>query len=338
MPKPTCCEGMHSIFVNVVDAAGNPIKGVEMADEWGAVNPGPVTGHKGDDKPGLAMYDLYKNGYKIFVKNDPTAGRPVTSQISDILSSNDWEIGIPRLIEAGYCPDEAKNELKIMVIPLIGQTVPQAIEELGINGILTKPFFVGDLPDLIDEALGRRRSPTVSSPPPSPPAAVGATPVETGSAPHGEAAPAPVAELVAETAPASVAPPVSSDTVRYLRANEAEILRLLDDLNREVRAEAILLIAGAELIAQAGMLAREQCQELAKLVAQSAQAAAQAANFLGEPAGRFLQSLHEGEAYRLYSLTLGEGIVLSLALSSNVPLGMIRHQCRQIATQLSRFI
>ena len=86
------------------------------------------------------------------------------------------------------------------------------------------------------------------------------------------------------------------------------------------------------------MLSREQCQELAKLVAQSAQAAAQAANFLGEPAGRFLQSLHEGEAYRLYSLSLGEGIVLSLALSSNVPLGMIRHQCRQIAERLSKFI
>ncbi len=101
------CVGMHSIFVTVVDAAGNPLKGIELADEWAAVNPGPVTGHKGDDKPGLAVYDLYKNGYKIYVKNDPTAGRPVTSQISDLLSSNDWEIGIPRLIEAGYCPDEA---------------------------------------------------------------------------------------------------------------------------------------------------------------------------------------------------------------------------------------
>ncbi|MBN1995300.1 MAG: hypothetical protein JW953_21605 [Anaerolineae bacterium] len=100
------CLGMHSIFVNVVDAAGNPIKGVELGDAWNAV-PGVVTGHKGDDQPGLAVYDLYKNGYMIFVKNDPTAGRPVTSEQTELLSSNDWEIGIPRLIEAGYCPDEA---------------------------------------------------------------------------------------------------------------------------------------------------------------------------------------------------------------------------------------
>jgi predicted regulator of Ras-like GTPase activity (Roadblock/LC7/MglB family) len=131
---------------------------------------------------------------------------------------------------------------------------------------------------------------------------------------------------------------VPQETIRFLRANESEILRLLDDLNREVRAEAILLIAGLELIAQAGMLSRTQCQELTMLVAQSSQAAAQAASFLGERAGRFGQSLHEGSEYRLYSLSLGEGILLSLALSSNVPLGMIRHQCRQTADQLSKFI
>lgn len=98
------CRGMHNIFVNVVDAQGSPIKGVQLADVWG--NPGPITGHKGDDKPGYAEYDLFKNGYKIFVQSDPTAGRPVTSQVSGMLSSNDWEIGIPKLIEAGYCPDE----------------------------------------------------------------------------------------------------------------------------------------------------------------------------------------------------------------------------------------
>jgi len=98
------CLGMHSIFVTVTDANGAPIKGVQMGDVWN--NPGPITGHKGDDKPGLAVYDLYKNALKIFVKSDPTAGKQVTSQVSDLLSTNDWEIGIPRLLEAGYCPDE----------------------------------------------------------------------------------------------------------------------------------------------------------------------------------------------------------------------------------------
>lgn len=100
------CAGNHNIFVDVVDVNGNPIKGVQLGDTWN--NPGPVTGHKGDDKPGRAEYDLYKDGgYHVLVKSDPTAGREVTSQVTELLSSDDWKIGIPRLIEAGYCPDEA---------------------------------------------------------------------------------------------------------------------------------------------------------------------------------------------------------------------------------------
>ncbi len=243
---------------------------------------------------------------------------------------------------------EAKSGMRIMMIPLIGQDLPDKIKALDINGILTKPFFVGDLPDLIDQATGQRKNPAQARP-----AAPAVPPAKPASpAPSHSPAPAPVSTPVA--APAAPAPAESSivvdefsqlpfitvpqETIRYMRANEAEILRLLDDLNREVRAEAILLIAGLELIAQAGMLSRNQCQELTLLVAQSSQAAAQAASFLGERAGRFGQSLHEGSEYRLYSLSLGEGILLSLALSSNVPLGMIRHQCRQIADQLGKFI
>lgn len=246
---------------------------------------------------------------------------------------------------------EAKNGMRIMMIPLIGQDLPKDIKAIDINGILTKPFFVGDLPDLIGQAMGSHKP------------AVSPRPVVPAPAPTPVKAPAPAPKFSPTPVPASVAPSpkpalpdpapsvpthgessyiaistVPQETIRFLRANEAEILRSLDDLNREVRAEAILLIAGVELIAHAGMLSRVQCQELTTLVSQSSQAAAQAARFLGERAGRFAQSLHEGAEYRLYSLSLAEGISLSLALSSNVPLGMIRHQCRQTADQLGKFI
>ncbi|MBI1876703.1 MAG: hypothetical protein HYR94_00410 [Chloroflexi bacterium] len=97
------CAGNHNIYITVVDAAGNPINGVDIGDVWN--NPGPKTEPK-NGKDGQAEYLLFKNGFKIFVKNDPTAGRPVTSQVTELLSSNDWEIGIPKLIESGYCPDE----------------------------------------------------------------------------------------------------------------------------------------------------------------------------------------------------------------------------------------
>jgi len=245
---------------------------------------------------------------------------------------------------------EAKNGMRIMMIPFIGQDLPDKIKALDINGILTKPFFVGDLPDLIDQATGQHKSaanirPTLPAIPPAktvPPTLGSPRSVAVSAPPVTKAVPPQPADVrsaivIDENSPLTFIT-VPQETIRFLRANETEVLRLLDDLNREVRAEAILLIAGLELIAQAGMLSRTQCQELTMLVAQSSQAAAQAASFLGERAGRFGQSLHEGAEYRLYSLSLGEGILLSLALSSNVPLGMIRHQCRQIAEQLSKFI
>lgn len=237
---------------------------------------------------------------------------------------------------------DAKSDTKIMLIPMIGNSLPNNLQKLEPNGVLPKPFFVGDLPDLVDKAMGRTRQRTPSAqfpvqrPNPSPAAPSKEAPVDSQL----EAAPA---SNEPETSPPNLQsdmaiPVVPQETIRFLRASEAEILRLLGDLNLEVRAEAILLVAGTNLIAHSGMLARENCEELSYLVAQSTQAATEAARFLGERAGRFSQSLHEGGSYRLYTLTLAEGILLSLALSTNVPLGMIRHQCRQIAEQLSKYI
>jgi DNA-binding response OmpR family regulator len=235
---------------------------------------------------------------------------------------------------------EAREDIKIMMIPLIGQQLPDTYTDMGINGILPKPFFVGDLPGIVDKALGRtkRRVPsgTVRSVPPAEsshpaPSVDQAAPASVEVTNNHQVADDSISELL-------LPPDVPRETIRFLRASENEILRLLNDLNREVRAEAILLIAGVDLIANAGMLSRQECLDLAVLVAQSTQAAALAASFLGERAGRFTQSLHEGDSYRLYTLILAEGILLSLALSTNVPLGMIRHQSRQIAEQLSKFI
>jgi len=97
------CGYGHEIYVTVVDAAGNPLDGVTISDTYN--NPRQISGSIG---PGRAQYLLYFNGYNLFVAEDPSAGRPVTSEISHVLSGKDEEIPIPWLIEAHYCANEGE--------------------------------------------------------------------------------------------------------------------------------------------------------------------------------------------------------------------------------------
>lgn len=97
------CGYGHEIYVQVIDAAGNPLNGVVIGDIYN--NPRQITGSKG---PGLAQYLLYFNGYNLLVVEDTSAGRPVTSETSHVLSAKDEEIPIPWLIEGNYCVNEAE--------------------------------------------------------------------------------------------------------------------------------------------------------------------------------------------------------------------------------------
>ncbi|MEM7345318.1 MAG: SH3 domain-containing protein [Chloroflexota bacterium] len=99
----TNCGYGHEIYVQVIDAAGNPLNGVVIGDIYN--NPRQITGSKG---PGIAQYLLYFNGYSLSVVEDTSAGRPVTSETSHILSAKDEEIPIPWLVEGHYCADEAE--------------------------------------------------------------------------------------------------------------------------------------------------------------------------------------------------------------------------------------
>ncbi len=85
-------------------------------------------------------------------------------------------------------------------------------------------------------------------------------------------------------------------------------------------------------------MADDRAQELATLVAESAEAASQAAAFLGEQEAKFEQSLHEGNEFRLYSYSLGQGVVLSLALGTNIPLGILRHQTKKTSQSLMKYL
>jgi CheY-like chemotaxis protein len=236
---------------------------------------------------------------------------------------------------------EAKPSMRVMVIPLMGQGVPKELEEVNIQGIVPKPFFVDDLPSLLTKAMNADApaSPTPTTPelkvatPSRPAAATKEIPSQPSIVEQAEPS-TPTEEAPVPTKTAAEEPSYSPELLAKLQAKERQIVVVLKALNSEVRAESIVVTLGPQLIAFAGLLGEEQAVRLARLAAESTDAASQAAAFLGEPDGRFEQSLHEGAEYRLYSLTLSEGLVLSLALSSEVPLGTLRYRARQAAEEL----
>jgi hypothetical protein len=101
-------EGMHEIFVNVLDVNGAPLDGVVVGDTWNNVE--LPTGLPGKP-PGQAVIDLWANGMQITVKRDQATGQPYTSEVSPLCDSFAIKIPIEQLEQAGYCvgPDECRK-------------------------------------------------------------------------------------------------------------------------------------------------------------------------------------------------------------------------------------
>jgi CRP-like cAMP-binding protein len=90
MRRLTPCEnrGKHNIFIKVVDAAGNPVDGVNLvqtpAGQPGNVLDKMVSGAKG---PGLAEFVMWKGAeYSVYVTND--GANPASTDIAQPLHSN----------------------------------------------------------------------------------------------------------------------------------------------------------------------------------------------------------------------------------------------------------
>jgi DNA-binding response OmpR family regulator len=220
---------------------------------------------------------------------------------------------------------ERHPELRLMVIPANGS--PDSALDLGIQGTLSKPFFMPEIPAQIESALSRAvgASPAESKPEQATvdaPVVVGRPEIPT---------PAAVVEPAPEKAPST--PP--AELLAHLATESQRLTENLRYLLRELNADAVLLTYGTELVAYAGQFGRAEAERLAQVVSESWQASARVAAALGREKVRFEQSLHEGEDYLLYSLATTSEIVLSVALRADRPLGMIRYNTKQTAQELA---
>lgn len=192
------------------------------------------------------------------------------------------------------------TDLPIMVIPLDGDTVPHELAPYDIRGVLTKPFFLPELPARIAEVLGR--------PLPAP-----------ASTPAAPVAKAPVRTLQRITLPRD--DPRLTDALRAL----------VDVLN----AAAALLTDGNTLVGHAGQLALSDAEALAQRILDARSVSAQSLWVsAGKEQVRFGQAIQDSGEYLLYSLDVAEGVVLTVAVRPDSSLRIVRAQTRQTAAAL----
>lgn len=220
---------------------------------------------------------------------------------------------------------ERHPELRLMTIPM--GDLPDEVIVLGIQGTLPKPFFLPDIPAQIEGAMARPVGVAAAEAEPEPvilEQVVEPEPEEPARAEVAEAPPIPT--------PSPLAP--EPELLAHLASESHRLTDHLRHLSRELNADAVLLTCGDELVAYAGHFGRADAERLAQVVGESWRASARVAAALGQEKVRFEQSLHEGEDYLLYSLAAAEEIVLSVALRSERPLGMIRYNTKQTAASL----
>ncbi len=234
-----------------------------------------------------------------------------------------------------------KPDMCLMLIPIMGEDLPRAAASLKIQGILTKPFFFPELPGIVGKALGKEtdQAPAIAEEPavPDTPPVVEAAPVEKAPAVKAPVAapPAPPAEAAE---PAGVAADRMAEVLNGISEKQMQrIVKAMTSLAQDISAEAVILSCEGGLVAHAGRLPEEEAKGLAQIVGENWRTSARVARILGQEQLRFEQSIEGGE-HMLYSLAVAGDIILSAALGTGVPLGMIRHSAKTTCDELGRFI
>ncbi len=192
---------------------------------------------------------------------------------------------------------QLRPTMRLMLIPLMGEKLPEEAHRLDIQGTLAKPFFADDLLPAIQEALNKSVQPAERRPAPAP------------------AAPPPAGE------PAPDVQAVLSDLVRETNA-EAALL--------------ISRVAGAvEVVAHVGPWDLTGAKTLARLSSAAVRAAEAIAVFLGQKDELFEHNMFESKLWRLYIMALPENMLLVTVTPVNTPLGTVRTNLRRAARSLT---
>jgi CheY-like chemotaxis protein len=225
-------------------------------------------------------------------------------------------------LELARAMRQVRPSLRIMWMPFLGEELNEEMLSLDTQGVLTKPFFMDDLPVKIAEAL--------SKPQPRP-----QQPLPVSASLRTTAASAPADSGVAQ--PAVVQGAQQPPTPWASAPNLAQVKDILSRLAHDLDAEAVVIVdRQGNLLAQAGYLSGKNALELASILTDEIAATAKVAKFLKEKSGYFAHNIHEGDEHRLFSVVLSrDGIALSVITRADIPLGTVRFHVRQAVALLN---
>lgn len=113
-----------------------------------------------------------------------------------------------------------------------------------------------------------------------------------------------------------------------------KIEHILATLREQVRARCVVLSSSSgRLINTVGAVDQSIAISLAALMSGSFSASAKAAQLLGQ-GDMFDSNLQESEGYGLYAILLRDKLILTVAFSSKITIGMVRHYVAQAALDI----
>ncbi len=254
-------------------------------------------------------------------------------------------------------------DVRLVVIPILGENPAWGGDAPAIQGVLPKPFFLPELPNRIQ---------TVLDAPMSPHALDEVTPVSSGEAEgdDGEGAGQPpgpgrangsddvpewvrAIELViageakgsrkaersgvAPEAPPSEATGDEAATATISRVafsrNRDRIESLMYDLAADVGAAGAMLTGQGGVLVAVGTLSDAEVASISEAVLQGWLTSAKMARILGREQVRFEQSI-AGGTYMLYALSVHDAI-LAVTVDGSTPLGLLRHRARATGASIA---
>jgi CheY-like chemotaxis protein len=293
----------------------------------------------------LLVEELKRQGHDVDHLLDGSTVLDVADSSSPDMMMLDMGLKNPDAISLARQLREQHPALRLVLVPMIGEQLSVEVDELGLQGVLPKPFFIPELPAQIQAALDAPLSGAAlpsAEPDGVPPAHdVVAEPEEefereSPSQPREEVSiDQPMEREPAERLSESSTSSVERWGLSYeaVQANHKQIQDAMDALAQELAADSVLLTLGRRMITSVGMLNENEADSVARAVVHGWMTSDKVARVLGCEQQNYEQSI-TGDGYMLYAISVDVNAILAVVIRGSSPLGLLRHRARGVVEQI----